>query len=365
MFDVLRFPKEFQVSKRMGKERYLKHGNLTERERRLAEGFLKDTSLLYSIPCDDRSEMIVLLSEVEPTVMHGSYWLNNLMNAIAQSFPYTCMIVLKCQGTVSFYVFDKHQHSYDSGRSVVENTYATPTFDFVADKTALSHFAWELRTLLPHRASATKLHSLWKNAIIKSAGGIQKALDKASVKGSTLRYEACIATKNQKASIYHDNLIEDAEYFNDMDAYEDEYAPDDLKWEEIERNAYQEDEWDDSISLDSHLDNSQYSDLYDGKCITGDNAEDEIFIEFCATHCWPLFCEAIKFHGDIAHPKWLTDYFSACNEYANAFLGLSINSQMTLRIRNAFLAQETSVDDGYDLYDVQFLKKCLWKYFKF
>lgn len=78
MKQLLAFPKKYEVTGKITKDRFLNSGNLTDAEKKVLELYLKNINILYDIRFLDQSEMIVL--EIELTdAERGKYGLSNLV----------------------------------------------------------------------------------------------------------------------------------------------------------------------------------------------------------------------------------------------------------------------------------------------
>lgn len=120
MKQLLAFPKKYEVTGKITKDRFLNSGNLTDAEKKVLELYLKNINILYDIRFLDQSEMIVL--EIELTdAERGKYGLSNLVKAIAQSIPYLCMLLVRTEGVIRFFTFDRKENEFDDSRSRVRD----------------------------------------------------------------------------------------------------------------------------------------------------------------------------------------------------------------------------------------------------
>lgn len=120
MKQLLAFPKKYEVTGKITKDRFLNSGNLTDAEKKVLELYLKKINILYDIRFLDQSEMIVL--EIELTdAERGKYGLSNLVKAIAQSIPYLCMLLVRTEGVIRFFTFDRKENEFDDSRSRVRD----------------------------------------------------------------------------------------------------------------------------------------------------------------------------------------------------------------------------------------------------
>ena len=120
MKQLLAFPKKYEVTGKITKDRFLNSGNLTDAEKKVLELYLKNINTLYDICFSDQSEMIVL--EIELTdAERGKYGLSNLVKAIAQSIPYLCLLLVRTEGVIRFFTFDRKENEFDDCRSRVRD----------------------------------------------------------------------------------------------------------------------------------------------------------------------------------------------------------------------------------------------------
>ena len=119
MTSVFELPEKYRVKKELGKEQYLRLGNLSPAERKYIEVYANSIDILYDIPFQDSSEMVVISSEIELPVLKRRYFCLNYAKAIAQSVPYYCLVIIRYRSTVKLYAFDKRYNLNDQIRMVV------------------------------------------------------------------------------------------------------------------------------------------------------------------------------------------------------------------------------------------------------
>ena len=367
MHSILNFPEQFRVNKKLGKERYMNHGNLTPAERKRLEAYMGNVELLYAIPFSDGSEMIVISTDVETSTTKQSYFTSNYVKAIAQSFPYLCLIIMRFQSIVKFFIFDERVNHFDPNRFYSENTYATEEFTLTTYNYQLLDFTNKLRSAISEARSAKDLHNKWRALLIANARDIETAQLNAYLDSHTLNhYIHQYANEMKEYNLYESVL--DGDYEED---YEEEFDPDDYEWDLIEQEERLRSNWGDEMyETERNLCHIQredlgFSDIYSKRSLdTEDSIEESLFIDFCAAHCWLLYIEATKAYNPPASEReWFKDYFEACNAYAEEFFGRSVDSKITQKIRKSYDQRAIPDDDYYGNFDIQQLKAYLWRYF--
>lgn len=253
---------------------------------------MNDVKILYAILFPDKSEMIVLSSDIILPAQNRQYFLQNYTKAIAQSFPYLSLLILRCNGVIKFFLFDEKTNLHDEGRMAVNKIYATPDILFIENNWLATQFVNSLRSDIAQATSAKQLHQLWQNSIISFSCGEDSAKNNAEI----FSFDNSVMTvkKIQQRRKSLDTAI-------DIMA-------------DLSEAGYCED----IVLEDEDFDDERKSTL-------GDILEENIFIEFCKQYCWSLYEEACKLEGDsdfsegncsISQDGWLRDYIEACNEYA-------------------------------------------------
>ena len=118
-------PEKYRVNKKLGKERFLRLGNLSPSEKKYLGTYAKNIDILYDIRFSGASEMVVIYTEVEAPVLQKRYFCSNYTKAIAQSIPYHCLIILRCKSIVKYFAFEKRPNKENTSRMLVTECYAT------------------------------------------------------------------------------------------------------------------------------------------------------------------------------------------------------------------------------------------------
>lgn len=350
MYKLLGFPEVYRTGKKLDKASFLKEGNLTAGERRHLEVFLDHIEVLYSIPFSSESRVIVVFAKVEQPEQKAAYYGVNSAKAIAQSFDCPTMIILKCQGVFKFYVFDERKGIRDETRMVVTRSYSTP--DIVGtERVFLETLVKKLRCAVTASTTSWGLINAWRIAIVEYAGGEREACTYALEDADMLRYSVDEYEESVRRSRIFEDCIEDEA--DDYD-YDEEYEEDDIEWE------YDEDD-----EVKEFIETARISDIYQGQALDEiGNREEAVFVEFCMRHCRSLHDEACEINRqEISDHEWLAEYLDACNQYAETFFGKAIDSNVAVKIVEAYEAHLRRYDDYDGSFDVNELKAFLNFYF--
>ena len=168
MKQLLAFPKKYEVTGKITKDRFLNSGNLTDAEKKVLELYLKNINILYDIRFLDQSEMIVL--EIELTdAERGKYGLSNLVKAIAQSIPYLCMLLVRTEGVIRFFTFDRKENEFDDSRSRVRDICSSQDIIPIKEDISDGILITKLRASIANATSAEELNIEWSK-LLKDCG---------------------------------------------------------------------------------------------------------------------------------------------------------------------------------------------------
>ena len=126
MIDFLKYPKEYRVNKPLSVEKYLLSANLTKTEYHHVCNRICSIELLYDLPTLDGKEIIIIGLEV--TNIDGIR-LNTVTRSIAQSLPYSCVIILYVGNQVRLFVFKTRENKENKFRRVIEQSSSTDFFE--------------------------------------------------------------------------------------------------------------------------------------------------------------------------------------------------------------------------------------------
>lgn len=333
MWNYLGFPKEYQVNKHMGKERYLKLANLTPAEQRRLQAYLNNIEVLYAIPFSDKSEIVVLLAEIDACNRRDRYYLTNMTSAVASSFPYPCLLVVRCEAVIKFFIFEERNNSRDAGRSVVEERYASDDIPMGNEDGFTNRFLFEMQQCIHEAKSARELQHLWQSTIIKRAGNIEAAKGNAEINS----FDWTIRDRNadfERRRVFEESVSLDETKVPSKSSYD----VDSLEFEDEEDGQIRPSE-------------GVLSDAYEGRALDDDEPAEMLFVEFCAKNCRPLYREYCDdFCSD---QEWMIRYVDVCNRYAESLFNKVLPSSAILQIKATFLEDEYSNSSEYsDEYDV-------------
>ena len=333
MWNYLGFPSEYQVAKHMGKERYLRLANLTPAEQKRLQAYLHHIEVLYAIPFADKSEIVVLMAEISAGNQRDRFYLTNLTSAVASSFPYLCLLVVRCEGVIKFFIFDERDNTRDAGRSVVSGRYATDDIPMGNEDYFTNQFLFEMQQCVHNATTAKELHNLWWGTIVKRAGGVVQA--RACADTNTFDWtNRDRALDIERRRIFDESISLDEGALTSKFAYEDDLSDED-----------NDEEYSDQIKPSE----GSLSDVYDGRSLDEDEPAEMLFVEFCAKNARPLYRE----YGEsfASEQEWLITYVDICNRYAEALFNKVLPSAAILQIKSAFLEDEYS-NEYSDEYDV-------------
>lgn len=328
MWNLFQFPKKFEVNKKLDKDIFLRNANLTEEERRHIQDFMVTTNVLYDIVFNDKSEMVILHSELK-YIPKINYFLYNYAYAIAKSLPYRCLLVLQCEGVIKIVTFIEHTNTQDNRRMAVDGYRASKEI-IMCKNDYFDKFIYEdLRNCISDAVSAKDLSLRWYNVFSDSVPLEENIFNE---------------------SIKQRNLIQSNNALLDLSINEN-------------GNVHNTDDWhDEFINSASIIDfENEPFDCY--------------FLEFCADACRCLYNEAQSlqdvelaeycgYDTKINETKWIVDFVEACNEYAHLIMNKELGINAICYIRENFYNNTTQRDVGYyDDFDMEYLKQYLWKYF--
>lgn len=345
MRTILGFPQRYEVRKKLGKERFLRLGNLSPAETRRIQAYLDGIEIIYSIPLRDRSEMMVLVANcpapTEYSDIHKQYGLLNFANAIAASIPYKCLLVVRAERAVKLFAFKKHDHQNIAARSVVDEAYSTPdiylseltfrerdVFSAMADTIALAE-------------NADDLNKRWISILAGYSGGYPQSIGCAYEPFYAYQYQRLL-DKDARKSI-EERIVDGclgSDYSDIVDA-----------------------EGDGSESLLPELNYNEQSDLYEGYALDPDgDAIHRTFLEFCCEVCRTVYNAFVPdgFRDEESEAQWLRNYIKACNNYANTEFNASLDSRSVQVICDAFRNMEAyPIDVNNQDFSVEYLTEYL------
>ena len=341
MRTILGFPQRYEVRKKLGKERFLRLGNLSPAETRQIQAYLDGIEIIYSIPMKDGSEAMVLVANCPaPTAysdIHRQYRLSNFAKAIAASIPYKCLLIVRAERAIKLFAFKKHDHQNAFARSVVDEVYSTPDiyitelssrerelFAAMADARAVSH-------------SSAELNSHWIGLLAGYSGGYGEAVGCANDSFYSYRYQQLLEDDARKGIA---DRIVDGWFGADYSEIVDE----------------------DDGSGESWLSEFNYndqSDLYGGYALDPDgDAIHRNFLEFCcdiSRTVYNAFVPATHRDNE-SEEQWLRNYIKACNSYANIEFNASLDSRSIQVICDAFRKMDTyPIDVDNQDFSVEYL----------
>ena len=282
MQDFLEFPEQFKVLKHFDKEVFLKHANLTDAEKQILDKYLGSIDIIYDIQCPDKSEMMVLFVTINLPDNFNAFFLTNFITAVAQSFPYHCLIVLQYMVKSKLILPVTRPNCTDSRRMRVEQIFSTPPFS-VNLTSYEAGFIQSLNSNINDATSSDEQQSLWRRNIIRTfcdSAGIRNIDD-------DFRYECTEVNEEIQNMQAFENAISVDEPLMDVGVPLGEALFDHEGYDINEQNNY----------VDDHYDGDDYPDFFEN-------------------HCWMLFeqaREAEKGLGIELDPhKWIQDYCIAC-----------------------------------------------------
>lgn len=319
MWDYIGFPDEYRVDKPVDKEKFLKHGNLTDYERNQLVRYMEDIKVLYSIPfIKDGSEMVVLYTDLDLQKIKNIHFVTDYVKSVVQALPYKCMLVLHCRGIIRFYVFAGTPNSVNINRTVVHQCYSTDDMFYSQKSFSDEKFLIDIRDAIGKAKTALQLDRLWCDAVIEKAGGVQQACHYA-VENSFV------------SSVY--------------------------ELEEIQNSQLEFNGIEDILSIIETI--AEENEFYDNISSEPDRADKQVFVEFCRRYCRSLYYEVCDHEKEeINVSEWLRCYTEACNNYFREMFREYLNSKQITQILNGFIEEE-SYDDYYGDLDIEELKNFL------
>lgn len=328
MLKYFDFPERFKVTKSIGRERFLNTANLTPSEYKRLSIYMNQTEILYDIYFEDKSEVLVLYSDISHRKISQEYGIEYYAKAIKQSFPYKCLLILHCKGVIKLCLFDEHSNSKDANRTVVDYVYITQGFVPERDSEFEAELIEKLKSSITASKNADDLYSKWKNIFLDGGPSHYKWLDE------------------YKAEIM-DYLIEQAQdYFERKSRYE----------LALEGNAV------DKQKRKTRFEDVN-SDVFEGVALDPNNEPyDGVFLDFCKANCRKLYDEACEYNY-VDEEQWLMDYIDACESYAKESLNKTLDSECISDIAKVF-RDETDIPDSYSFdFEYEYLKELLNQYF--
>lgn len=340
MWEFFGFPDKFKVKKSLDKTQFLNHANLTAVEETVLRNHLVQIRLLYDIKFADNSEMIVVHTTAKLPEYRDQYFLQDYARAIAQSFPYHCLIALQYHSSVKLILPETRQNSKNDHRMFVEQVWATPlvpTDEYSLETGVLKEMNESIRLA----TSSDELQALW----IKDIIGI-------SSEDSAKRYAW------------------DGVFFHEREEYAERLRPEKrfeesisvaslfLDKEELIREAER---------ITTEFDKENYDeeqataiDQYE-TALQVDFCECEEYIEFFQSYCWPLYEMARKdrYRRELNPGDWLREYCYECNDMLNNEHGRYLTPVEIREIAIAF-SEHRSVSVDTMPYELAVLKERLY-----
>ena len=258
--------------------------------------------------------MIVL--EIELTdAERGKYGLSNLVKAIAQSIPYLCMLLVRTEGVIRFFTFDRKENEFDDSRSRVRDICSSQDIIPIKEDISDGILITKLRASIANATSAEELNIEWSK-LLKDCGLVLDTFD-----------------------------VSIDEYHHLLDKK--------LRFERIieQDNDYEDDSGETDIFE---------SDIFDGPTLEPSReTEEDMFVSFCTANVRTLYEEACE-KDDLTEEKWLRNYIVACNDYANQLLVKSVNSKIAKEIVGAFFNRvDEEREEMQDTFDIEEFKECI------
>lgn len=338
MWDFLGFPEEYQVKKKLDRDKFLRSANLTECEQRKLGLNLERINLLYDIRFPDSSEMMVLETTENIRLGRIGYRLKEYVRGIAQSFPYYCLVIIRYMNSVKILLPIERKNKTDDRRMYVEHMIATGLIRTDCENYDATLILSAMRESIAQSHSAAELCLRWSWDIQKAFG---KEFSRVSANDETYRYERETLDKENWNNRIFQNAISVDEPLLDITC---------LEAEEINS-------WYDDSELNP--DSSYYNeDSDDYEYPTSDNSERDmeegLLIDFFKENCWPLFLEyqelnylpSSKLNKSI-FDSWLFRYCNACGVVFDDHFKGSLTNVEVREIAAAFYEHwEPVYDDG-------------------
>ncbi len=167
MIDIFDFPTQYKVGRVIGKEDFLRLGNLTEKERGLLTDGLDSVWILYDLVLPDRSEMMVLSADLSDRPGINKY-AGEIAKAIASALPYKCTLTLVRNGKARIYTFEERENGSNTGRSYIEKVRSTKTFSVGESNDTIDNITNGMSILYSKAENVLMLEEMW-NVIIDRA----------------------------------------------------------------------------------------------------------------------------------------------------------------------------------------------------
>jgi len=341
MRTILGFPARYEVRKKLGKERYLKLGNLSSAETRRMQAYLDGIDIIYSIPLRDRSEMMVLTANcpapTEYSDIHKPYGLLNFANAIAASIPYSCLLIVRAERAIKLFAFKKHDHKNVSARSVIDEAYSTPDI-------YITELGFRERDLFSAMADAINgsetsdiLNSHWISLLAGYSGGYSESIGCGYDSFYAYRYQQLLDKDARKG--VEERIVDGrfgSEYSDVVDAKSDV-----------------------NESWLPELTGNDRSDLYEEYAIDPDgDAMHRSFLDFCCDMSQTLYNIFVpeRDRDEDAEALWIRNYIKACNSYAKTEFNAALDSHSVQVICNAFRNVDANpIDADNQVFSAEYL----------
>ena len=336
-YNLLQFPEKYKVTKKLGKERYLKFANLTPAERSEIGAYMQNAEILYAIPFEDGSEMVVLHTTLD-YCEYNKYLIANYINAIAHSIPYHCLLIVQQEHTCRFYIFSARANKDNENRKVIKECFAS--FDFQLndtwsyDETLLSDF----RNAIKYSHSADNLNERWKDAILRQQGDMPEY---------NYPYSPLICRPPE--------IKDEDKFIVKPDIYNRKTAT--LRQLEEGSDTYIVEQ------IDVDPDNFKYHEDVSNGYVPEYDYGTAAFVDFCSDCCRTLYDEACQ-NDEVDEKEWMAIYLNACEQYASDCFIDNFDSSLFAVIINGFKNNQYLLNTSdYGEYTKEALKEYLWKYF--
>lgn len=318
MYDFLNFPERFQVKKKLDKDRYLAHANLTPAEKQRMGTYMKYVNILYDIVLPDSSEMFVFEVEADFPEFKKAYFVQKFVSAFAQSFPYQCLLIMRYRSAIKLVLPIVRENKVNNSRMVVEDYLATSLI-------RLDGYSVEKYSLIPD----------FRNDIEKAKSAAQ------------LFYLWCSDYRRLYNSVPSDVMKNEA-FFE----YERQQLDEELYEEKLFRNA---------ISLDEDLIEDEYDDYSDEDSVDG-----EMFLNCFRYYSWKLYpcykayrdAEAIS-EEDLVQ-QWIEEYCVACNRMYKDSFSRYLTAKEIRSIAEGFYEKNEPEYEDCTIFDLSELKEYLF-----
>ena len=346
MWDVLGFPDKYKVHKKLNKSMFLKSANLTTQERKILDRYLIGIKILYDIDFPDKSEIVVICAEINMENARR-FTLNDIINSIVSSVPYSMLLVLKYKERIRLLIFDERENKINPCRSKLTATYSSSSINIADPIRRDRAFINELIDAVDNAKSKDDLKKLWRDIFAKYSYLPQKL---AVSKSNNSIYGYFVRDKRSRMF----NYLLDEGTKNCMGNANARFDEDDFVDENDEKSNV--------------FEIKKRSDIFSGNAlIPKDEMEDALFLKFCCRNIKPIYMEYLFEHAlnaeDIEDEEWLKAYMEACNDYAQNVFVKSLDSDSVIAIKDAFYSD--AADTGYEIseysyFDLDALKEYLY-----